>query len=84
MYERGLARCLGEITCSCERVCGASFHIVIPVKNMAYSLNLKYVEIIVGVSYSKLNKLNVSYENMGNTTKLSRVCYEAIEREERS
>lgn len=65
------------------RVCGASFHMVIPVENMASSLNLKYDEIIVGGSDSKLNQLIAFCESIGNRAKLSRVCCNAFEREER-
>ena len=64
------------------RVCGASFHMVIPVENMASSLNLKYDEIIVGGSDSKLNQLIAFCESIGNRAKLSRVCCNAFEREE--
>ena len=65
------------------RACGASFHMVTPVENMADSLNLKYDEIIVGGSDSKLNQFIAFCEDNGNRAKLSRVCCDAFEREER-
>ena len=63
-------------------VCGVSFHMAIPVENMASSLNLKYDEIIVRGSDSKLNQLIAFCESIGNRAKLSRVCCNAFEREE--
>ena len=56
---------------------------VIPVENMAYSLNLKYDEIIVGGSESKLNQLIDFCENIENRDKLSNSCCHAFENEER-
>lgn len=62
------------------RMCGASFHMVTPVESMSSSLKLKYEEIIVGGSDSKLNQLIAFCENR---EKLSRMCCDVFEREER-
>lgn len=56
---------------------------VTPVENMASSLALKYAEIVVGGSESKLNKLIKFCENIENREKLSSSCCRAFEREER-